>query len=51
MKINIEKSQILTPLDPLCPQFRGGFIADSSLKIRDVMPPYLKTLFEQRTEN
>ena len=44
-----------TNLDPLCPQFffwgEGvGSSADSPLKIWDVMPPYLKTLFEQKTE-
>ena len=51
MKKNLEKSQIWTPLDPLCPQFLGGSSADSPLKILDVMTPYLKTLFEQKTEN
>ena len=56
MKKNIEKNW--TPLDPLCPQFifffvggGGGSSADSPLKIWDVMTPYLKTLFEQKTEN
>ena len=37
---------------PLCPPFffgGGGSSADSPLKIWDVMPPYLKTLFEQKT--
>ena len=52
MKINIEKkSQLWTPLDPFCRQFWGGCSADSPLKIWDVMTPYLKTLFEQKTEN
>ena len=50
-KKNIEKSQIWTPLYPLCPQFWGGSSADSPLKIWDVMTPYLKTLFKQKTEN
>ena len=36
---------------PLCPPFLGGSIATSLLKIWDAMPHYLKTLFEQRTEN
>ena len=36
---------------PLAPIFWGGSSADSPLKIWDVMPPYLKTLFEQKTEN
>ena len=51
----LKKKQIWTPLDPLCPQFfffgGGGSSADSPLKIWDVMTPYLKTLFEQKTEN
>ena len=38
-------------LDPLCLQFWGESSADSPLKIWDVMPTYLKTLFEQKTEN
>ena len=29
----------------------GGSSADNPLKIWDVMTPYLKTLFEQKTEN
>ena len=38
---------------PLCPSFffgGGGPSAASHLKIWDVMPPYLRTLFEQKTE-
>ena len=35
---------------PLCPPFWGGSSAASPLKIWDVMPPYLKTLLEQKTE-
>ena len=35
---------------PLCPPFWGGSSAASPLKIWNVMPPYLKTLFEQKTE-
>ena len=48
MKKNIEKSQIWTPLDPLCPQFWGGFSADSPLKIWDVMTPYLKHFLSKK---
>ena len=51
MKKTLKKSQIWTPLNPLCPQFWRGSSADSPLKIWDVMTPYLKTLFEQKTEN
>ena len=32
------------------PHFGGGSSAASPLKIWDVMPPYQKTLFEQKTE-
>ena len=35
---------------PLCPPFWGGSSAASPLKIWDAMPPYLKRLFEQKTE-
>ena len=34
-----------------CPPFGGGSSAASPLKIWDVMPPYLKTLFEQKIRN
>ena len=51
MKINNENSQIWTPSGPPLPQFWGGSSADSPLKIWDVIPPYMKTLFEQKTEN
>ena len=51
MKINNEKKIF----DPLCPQSWGPSWGCSSsaspLKIWDVMPPYLKTLFEQETRN
>ena len=33
---------------PLFPPFWGGSSAASPLEIWDVMPPYLKTLFEQK---
>ena len=45
---SIENGKKRTPL--LCPPFFGGSSAASPLKIWDVMPPYLKTLFEQKTE-
>ena len=35
---------------PFFPPFWGGSSAASPLEIWDVMPPYLKTLFEQKTE-
>ena len=38
------------PPPPLFPPFWGGSSAASPLEIWDVMPPYLKTLFEQKTE-
>ena len=46
---SIENEKKNEPL-PLCPPFLGGSSAASPLKIWDVMPPYLKTLFEQETE-
>ena len=51
MKINNEKDKFEPPLDSFCPQFLGGSSATSPLKIWDVMPHYLKTLLEQKTEN
>ena len=48
MKMNNEKKP---NLDPLCPPFLGGSSVTSPLNIWDVMPYYLKTLFEQKTEN
>ena len=50
MKKTLKKAKF-GPLWTLCPQFLGGSSADSPLKIWDVMAPYLKTLFEQKTEN
>ena len=35
---------------PLLPFFLGSSSAASPLQFWDVMPPYLKTLFEQKTE-
>ena len=35
---------------PFAPHFGGGSSATSPLKIWDAMPPYLKRLFEQKTE-
>ena len=46
MKINNGKNKF----GPRCRQFLGGSSAASPLKILDVMPPYLKTLFEQKTK-
>ena len=40
-----------TPLNHHFPPILGGSTAASPLKIWDVMPPYLKTLFEQKTKN
>ena len=50
MKINNEKRQIWTPCGHLLPPILGGggSSATSPLKIWDVMPHYLKTLFEQK---
>ena len=45
MKMNNKKNG--SPL----PQFFGGSSVTSPLKIWDVMPHYLKTLYEQKTEN
>ena len=46
----MKKAKFGPPLDPICPQFRGGgYSSASPQKISDVMPPYLKTLFEQKT--
>ena len=47
----MKKANFGPPLDLICPQFLGGSSADIPLRIWDVMPPYLKTLFEQKTEN
>ena len=49
----MKKAKFGPTLDPLCPPFwGGGGSSDTSpLKIWDVMPPYLKTLFESKTEN
>ena len=44
------KTKINEPLPPF-PSILGGSSAASPLEIWDVMPPYLKTLFEQKTEN
>ena len=43
------KRKKIEPPPPL-PLFWGVSSAASPLKIWDVMPPYLKTLFEQKTE-
>ena len=51
MKINNEKRQIWTPSGLLLPPILGGSSATSPLKIWDAMSHYLKTFFEQKTEN
>ena len=48
--LKTKKKRTLPPLPPLFPPFWGGSSAASPLEIWDVMPPYLKTLFEQKTE-
>ena len=52
MKINYEKSQTWTPLDPHCPHFffgGGGFSSnDSPLKFWDVMPPYRRHFLSKK---
>ena len=48
--IESEKKLTPPPLPPLFPPFWRGSSAASPLEIWDVMPPYLKTLFEQKTE-
>ena len=47
--MNNEKSKICTPSGPPLTAILGGYSAAIPLKIRDVMPPYLKTLFEHKT--
>ena len=44
------KKRTPPPLSPIFPPFWGGSSAASPLKIWDAMPPYLKRLFEQKTE-
>ena len=52
MKKTLKKKPNLDPSGPPLPTIWGwGSSADSSLKIWDVMTQYLKTLFEQKTEN
>ena len=46
---NEKNEQTLFAPPPLPPILEGSSAA-SPLKIWDVMPPYLKTLFEQKTE-
>ena len=45
-----KKNEPPRPLPPVFPPFWGGPSAASPLEIWDVMPPYLKTLFEPKTE-
>ena len=44
------KKKRTPPFAPLFPPFWGGSSAASPLEIWYVMPPYLKTIFEQKTE-
>ena len=45
----MQKAKFGPPLAPHCPNLRGGgSSAASPLKIWNVMPPYLKTLFEHK---
>ena len=48
--IENEKNNNLPPFALSLPPILGGSSASSPLKIWDVMPPYLKTLLEQKTE-
>ena len=48
--IENKKNNEPPPFFPPLPPFWGGSSAASPLKIWDVMPPCLKTLFEQKTE-
>ena len=47
----MKKKPNFDPSEPPLPPILLGFSAASPLKIWDVMPLYLKTLFEQKTEN
>ena len=48
--LKTKKKRTLPPFASLFPPFWGGSSAASPLEIWDVMPLYLKTLFEQKTE-
>ena len=48
--LKTEKNEPLPLCPPFCPPFWGGSSAASPLKIWDPMLPYLKRLFEQKTE-
>ena len=48
--LKTEKNEPLPLCPSFCPPFWGGSSAASPLKIWDAMPPYLKRLFEQKTE-
>ena len=47
---SIENEKKKSNPPPLFPPFWGGSSATSPLEIWDVMPPYLKALYEQKTE-
>ena len=49
-KKNIEKKTNLDHSGPPLPPILEGSSADRPLKIWDVMTPYLKRLFEQKTD-
>ena len=46
-----KKKRIQPPFAPVFPPFWGGSSAANPIEIWDVMPPYLKTLFEQKNRN
>ena len=46
--IENEKNELWPPFAPIFPPFWGVLVPLAPLKIWDVMPPYLKTLFEQK---
>ena len=48
--LKTEKNEPLPLCPPFFSPFLGGSRAASPLKIWDAMPPYLKRLFEQKTE-
>ena len=48
--LKTKKKRTPSPFAPPFPPFWGGSSAASPIEIWDVMSPYLKTLFEQKTE-
>ena len=51
LSIENEKKKAPPPFAPSLTTILGGSSAASPLEIWDVMPPYLKRLFEQKAEN